>query len=178
MIHSVEKSVKAGSSLKAAIKYALGEKDHSGRLRDDVQLLRGDPDLLLEMNKGLAHRRGKTFLHTSLSFTKEETAMLDKYPDRLNKVLLSYQRQLAAGLPSPGRLPCMMVQHREGASMHIHIISLRADSLTLKAYQPFVKQRGDMNRFNDWNKLMQATYGLENPNSLDHKHGLSINPRG
>jgi len=177
MIHSAEKSKNKSKSLKVAIKYALREKDAKGNIRDDIQLLRGDPDLLLEMNKSLGHRKCKTFLHTSLAFTEKETEMLSKDPAKLNRILLSYQRQLAAGLPDPTRLPVMMVQHKDGNSIHVHILSLRADALTLKSYQPFVKQRGDVQRFNDWNKLMQLEHGLENPNSLDHKHGVSINPR-
>jgi len=177
MIHSAEKSKNASKSLSTSIKYVLREKDAKGNIRDDIQLLRGDPDLLLEMNKSLGHRKGKTFLHTSLAFTEKETEMLSKDPAKLNRILLSYQKQLAAGLPDPTRLPVMMVQHKDGNSIHVHILSLRADALTLKSYQPFVKQRGDVQRFNDWNKLMQLEHGLENPNSLDHKHGVSINPR-
>jgi len=131
MIHSVEKSKNKSKSLPKAIGYVLGERDHKGELRDDVKILRGDPDMLLRLNKSLSHRKSKTFLHSSLAFTEEETKMLDKDPGKLNKILLSYQSQLAAGLPSPDRLPCIMVQHRDKGKMHIHVISLRADALTI-----------------------------------------------
>jgi len=177
MIHAVEKSKNASKALGRTIDYVMGEKDHNGDIRDDVVLLKGDPEMLLAFNKGLAHRKGKTFLHSSLSFTEDETKKLDAEPKRLEHILTSYQKQLAAGLPTPGRLPVMMVQHRDGKSMHVHIISLRADTLTMKDYQPFVKQRGDIKRFNGWKTIMMATHKLDNPYSLDHRHGITINPR-
>jgi len=173
MIHKVGTNGSAGS-INQTINYVLGEKDHNGIVREKVTLLEGDPAMLSELEKTMTTKN--TYVHTSLSFTKKEADMLNSNPDKLDNILASYKQQLAAGLPgaNPSRLASITVRHDEAdGKMHIHILTLRQDLETGKSYQPFVSQRGDIQRFKDWNVCMQKQHSLENPNSIEHQQSAT-----
>ncbi|MBL4774945.1 MAG: hypothetical protein JKY87_02655 [Mariprofundus sp.] len=173
MIHKVGTNGQSGS-IKKAIDYVLGEKDHNNEIRDRVDLLDGNPQLLLSLEKTMTTKN--TYVHTSLSFTVKETEMINKDPAILDNILSSYKEQLAAGIPNTdaSRLASITVRHDEAdGKMHVHLIALRQDLNTGKSYQPFVSQRGDIKRFQDWNVTMQKDFGLENPNGIKHQQSAS-----
>jgi len=166
MIHSVG-TYGAKGSLKEGLEYAYQERDHKGTIREEVTHLRGNPDQLLTLEATMNTKN--TYLHTSLSYTSKEAKMLDAHPEKLDAVIDSYINQMAAGLPSADRLPYCCVKHGEPDKFHVEFFILRMDLETGKSYQPFVKQRGDISRFQDWNIVMQKEHGLENPNALERQ---------
>lgn len=167
MIHAVGTHSLNGS-LSGGIEYVYQDRDHKDEIRAGVTHLRGDPDMLMQLESTMTTKH--TYVHTSLSFTNQEAEMLKQNPDVRDAIIDSYIEQMAAGLPSPDRLPYIAVQHDEPDKIHIEFIALRVDLETGKSYQPFVSRfRNDELRFNDWNTCMQKEHGLENPNSLEHQ---------
>ena len=118
---------KAGASGGDAADYLEGERDHKGRSRENVEVLRGDP-----------FRVGQ--IADSLEFKHRLTAGVIAWapgdspnPEQIDEVLDNFERLAWAGL-EPDRYAWSAVRHDEpSGGVHVHIMTARVDLQTGKS---------------------------------------------
>ena len=118
---------KTGSSGGATANYLEDEKDHKGRERAGVEVLRGDPKLVGAVADSLDFKHR----HTSAVIA---WAPEDKPTGKeINDVLDDFERLAWAGL-EPDRYAWSAVRHDEpGGGVHVHILAARVDLETGKS---------------------------------------------
>ena len=115
-----------GSAASAA-SYLLAERDHSGKPRDQVEVLRGDPEAVAEVADSLEfeHR----YRSAVLAWAPEDQptdAQIGRALDRFEEVAW-------AGV-DPERYAWSAVLHRDEKSVHVHILTARCDLQTGKSF--------------------------------------------
>lgn len=111
----------------AAIDYLLGERDHKGDLRPDIQVLRGDPYSVAAVADTLDFSR--TYTSGVISWAPEEVPT----ETEIEAVLTDWEALAFAGL-APDRYAFTAVLHREdNGGVHVHTITARVDLETGKA---------------------------------------------
>ena len=114
-------------SAKAAVDYLLGERDAAGKLREGVEVLRGDPDMVAEVADSLefAHK----YTSGVIAWAPE-----DRPTDaQIEAVLDKFEQTAWAGL-EPDRYSWTAVEHRErGGGVHVHVLAARCDLETGKS---------------------------------------------
>ena len=114
-------------SAKAAVDYVLGERDAAGKLREGVEVLRGDPDMVAEVADSLefAHK----YTSGVIAWAPE-----DRPTDaQIEAVLDKFEQTAWAGL-EPDRYSWTAVEHRErGGGVHVHVLAARCDLETGKS---------------------------------------------
>lgn len=130
MHHKFTKHGKAsarGGACAKAIDYLLGELDHKGEKRPDIQVLRGDPYGVAAVSDTLDFSR--TYTSAVISWAPEE-APTDA---EMSAVLDDWEKLAFSGL-EPDRYAFTAVMHgEEGGGGHIHIIAARVDLVTGKS---------------------------------------------
>jgi len=144
------------TSINAVLSYLFQKKDVKGKPREIVQQVSGTMPEMLSFLSELVPSRNP-FSHSVLTFSDGDMARTTE-PQRI-EILTSYINELAIGLGDKNRMPFIAVDHGD----HFHVVVLRYDLKSGKVYQPFVKFRGDTQRFNCWKSLMCLKYGLVEP---------------
>ena len=116
-----------GSSGGAAAEYLEDEKDHKGRERAGVEVLRGDPQLVGQVADSL------TFQHRYTSAVIAWAPEDQPTRKQIDEALDSFERLAWAGL-EPDRYAWSAVRHDEsGGGVHVHILAARVDLETGKS---------------------------------------------
>lgn len=106
---------------RAAAAYLLGEKDHQGNARADVQVLRGNPQMLGELIDSLesVHRytSGVMAFHADDDPTEEE----------IQHALDEFERVAFAGLEKNQFTWCAVLHEEEDGSKHVHFVVPRVE---------------------------------------------------
>ena len=108
-------------SARAAAKYLLGERDAAGKLREGVEVLRGDPHRVASVadTLGFEHR----YTSGVIAWAPEDEPT-DK---QIGAVLDAFEKTAWAGL-EPDRYAWAAVLHREeGGGAHVHVLAARCD---------------------------------------------------
>ena len=153
-----------------AISYLLREKDHQGKRRAEIKVLRGDPELMAKVAD-------------SLTFSRRYTSGViawspDDQPSdtEIQKVLDDYERLAFAGL-DPERYSWTAVLHRDdNGTPHIHTLTARVDLETGKSLNIAPPgHRRDFDAFRDhWNYAM----GWARPDDPDRVRALHLGSWG
>ena len=111
----------------AAAQYLLGERDAAGKLRDGVEVRRGDPDKVAAVADALGFKHKYT--SGVIAWAPE-----DRPTDaQIEAVLDKFEKTAWAGL-KPDRYAWTAVEHREqGAGVHVHVLAARCDLETGKS---------------------------------------------
>ena len=114
-------------SAKAAVDYLLGERDAAGKLRDGVEVRRGDPDAVAAVADSLKFEHKYT--SGVIAWAPE-----DRPTDaQIEAVLDKFEQTAWAGL-QPDRYAWTAVEHRErGGGVHVHVLAARCDLETGKS---------------------------------------------
>lgn len=130
MHHKFTKHGKAsgrGGGCAKAIDYLLGERDHKGEERPDIQVLRGDPYGVAAVADTLDFSR--TYTSGVISWAPEEAPT----DEEISAVVDDWEKLAFSGL-EPDRYAFTAVLHREnGGGVHVHTITARVDLETGKA---------------------------------------------
>ncbi|MCY4661881.1 MAG: hypothetical protein OXF93_19060 [Acidobacteria bacterium] len=104
-------------SARAAVDYLLGEQDAAGKLRDGVEVRRGDPDQVAAVADSLEFRHKYT--SGVIAWAPE-----DRPTDaQIEAVLDKFEKPAWAGL-EPDRYAWTAVEHRErGGGVHVHVLA-------------------------------------------------------
>ena len=113
-------------SARAAVDY-LGERNAAGKLRDGVEVRRGDPDMVAAVVDSLEFKHK----HTSgvIAWAPEDRPTAAQ----IEAVLDKFENTAWAGL-EPDRYAWTAVEHRErGGGGHVHVLAARYDLETGKS---------------------------------------------
>ena len=115
---------------RAAVDYLLGERDAAGKLRDGVEVRRGDPDMVAAVADSLEFEHKYT--SGVIAWAPE-----DRPTDaQIEAVLDKFEQTAWAGL-EPDRYAWRAVEHRErGGGVHVHVLAARCDLQTGKSTRP------------------------------------------
>ena len=116
-------------SAAAAVDYLLGERDAAGELREGVDVLRGDPEMVAAVADTLEFEHKYT--SGVIAWAPE-----DRPTDaQIDAVLDKFEQTAWAGL-EPDRYSWTAVEHRErGGGVHVHVLAARCDLETGKQPQ-------------------------------------------
>ena len=110
-----------------AARYLTGEKDHTGKVRAEVAVLRGNPELVGQVADSLEFQHRYT--SGVIAWAPEDAPTLEE----INEVLDDYERAAFAGL-EPDRYAFAAVLHREdNGGVHVHVFNARVDLATGKS---------------------------------------------
>lgn len=113
------KAVPGHGSIRRAVDYLLGANDGQHRERRSVELLHGDPELMVRLVDALPYQQGYDSLVVAYAVGEEHSI------DELHKLL---KRLTDIEFPGLGdRVASMAVLHRDDYSMHLHILYSRID---------------------------------------------------
>ena len=108
-------------SAKAAVDYLLGERDSAGQLREGVDVLRGDPEMVAAVADTLEFEHKYT---SGVIAWAPEDQPTDA---QIDAVLDKFEDTAWAGL-EPDRYAWTAVEHRErGGGVHVHVLAARCD---------------------------------------------------
>ena len=108
-------------SAKAAVDYLLGERDSAGELREGVDVLRGDPEMVAAVADTLEFEHKYTA--GVIAWAPEDRPT----EAQIDAVLDKFEDTAWAGL-EPDRYSWTAVEHRErGGGVHVHVLAARCD---------------------------------------------------
>ena len=108
-------------SAKAAVDYLLGERDSAGQLREGVDVLRGDPEMVAAVADTLEFEHKYTA--GVIAWAPEDRPT----EAQIDAVLDKFEDTAWAGL-EPDRYAWTAVEHRErGGGVHVHVLAARCD---------------------------------------------------
>ena len=118
---------KTGASAAATADYLEDEKDHKGRERAGVEVLRGDPQLVGQVADSLTFQYRYTSAVIAWAPEDKPTG------EEINDVLDDFEHLAWAGL-EPDRYAWSAVRHDEPeGGVHVHILAARVDLETGKS---------------------------------------------
>lgn len=115
-------------SATGAVAYLLARKDHLGTEREQVEVLRGNPELVAQVADSLdfVHR----YSSGVVSWSPEEQPTREE----IDGVLNDLERVFCAGLDDPARVSWTGVLHQEkDGGVHVHLLVARVDLETGKS---------------------------------------------
>jgi len=112
-----------------AVLYLLGERDSKGDLREEVSVLRGDPQIIGQLIDSL-----KT-VHRYTSGVIAWAPSDNPTSDEISAVLDDYERVTFAGLKK-NQYAWSAVLHRDEKGVHIHFIIPRVELLSGRSFNP------------------------------------------
>ncbi len=108
-------------SARNAAKYLLGERDAAGKLREGVEVLRGNPDMVAAVADTLAFEHKYT--SGVIAWAPEDRPT----DEQIEAVLDAFEKTAWAGLERD-RYAWTAVLHREhGGGAHVHVLAARCD---------------------------------------------------
>ncbi|HID09437.1 TPA: hypothetical protein EYP13_04355, partial [Candidatus Micrarchaeota archaeon] len=151
-------------SVRSAVEYVLAEHDHLGQKREEVRVLRGNPDIVAMVGDSLKNKH------------KYFSGVIAWHPDdapsdeELQAVLDRWEGVAFPGMK--GRVPYVAVLHRErDGGVHVHLVGVRVDTETGKAYNPAPPGWERIYRpFREWANLL---YGWKDPDAPEHRRLFS-----
>ncbi len=115
---------------RSAARYLIGERDHAGKLRAGVEVLRGDPRLVGQVIDSL--RRQNKYRSGLIAFHPQDRPT----HQQIERLLKEFEMAMTPGIDS-ARLCWTAVRHDEkGGGCHIHVLAARTDLATGKDYNP------------------------------------------
>lgn len=106
---------------RAAVKYLLGEKDHKGEVREDVKVLRGNPEQVGQLIDSL------DFVNRYSSAVVAFHADDKPTDDEIEAVLNDFERVAFAGLDGNQYTWSAVLHQEKDGSKHVHIIAPRVE---------------------------------------------------
>lgn len=171
---------------RGAVNYLTGEKDHAGITREEVKVLRGDPQMTAAVIDSLEFKHRYTSGVIAWSPSDNPT------PEQIGAVLQDFERTAFAGLEKD-QYSFTAIQHREeNGGVHVHVLNARVDLASGKSLniappghqKTFDQVRDYHNELNGWDKpqdiALERTYQLDNHTALKNadliKQGLEVEP--
>lgn len=117
---------RSGRPASLAAEYLTREKDHAGRPRDEIKVLRGDPEMTAAVADSLSFKH--TYNSAVLSFHPDDKPT----PEQIDKLLNEFEKTAWPGLEQD-RYTWTAISHRVGDDTHIHVLTARVDLETGKS---------------------------------------------
>jgi len=141
------------------VNYLLGED----RNRDDAELLRGDPESIVEEIDSLKFNKK----YTSGLLSINETNLSE---EAKNKIMDDFEKATFCGM-EPDQYSIMWVQHMDKKNLELNFVIPNVEHRTGKRLQPYY-HAADKNRINDFRDIQNIKYDLRKPDSPEHRQSL------
>jgi len=111
-----------------AVTYLLASRDHAGRPRAEVIVLRGNPVIVAEVAAGLqtVHR----YTSGVISWSRED----EPTGDEINAVINDFERTAFAGLDADQYSWCVVLHTDADGSKHVHVLAARVELKSGKSH--------------------------------------------
>ena len=114
-----------------AVDYVLGARDHKGEIRPGVRILGGDPGLMVLHGDSI----GRAWRYSSSMIAWH--AQDQPTEDQVQGVLEDFVALAGAELADPVTgMTWLAVEHRSVDSVHVHVLVVREDATTGRAFNP------------------------------------------
>ena len=158
--------LKAGGTGGTAAEYLEAEKDHLGRDRAGVQVLRGDPELVARIADSLEFKNKYT--SGVIAWAKEDNPT----PEEIDKTLDSFEAFAWAGLEKD-RYTWSAIRHDEpDGKVHVHIFAARVDLETGKSLN--IAPPYWQSHFIPWCNTLNNERGWARPDDPERKKDVSL----
>ena len=158
----------SGSGRKAA-NYLLQEKDHTGKLRESIKVLAGNPDHVAKTADHIKYQHKYTSAIISFAPTDKPT------PKQINAVLKDFVQVSCGGLDRD-RVALTAVQHTDqDHSVHVHVLIANVDLATGKSFNP--APPGWMKAFDPVRDYHNLSNEWARPDDKKHARTIGFTPR-
>ena len=156
-----------------AIDYLLDERDHTGEVRDEVRVVRGDPAMVARVGDQIP--REYKYSSCVIAWHENDNPSLEQIENTIDE----WEKTAFPGMEN--RASWCAVLHRESdGSEHVHIVAARTDLETGKAYNPappyWEKRYGELkewlNAREGWREPDEHARELRPANIIEAKNGL------
>ncbi|MFP8817467.1 relaxase/mobilization nuclease domain-containing protein [Acinetobacter johnsonii] len=149
---------------KLAVSYLIGELDHNGDKRADVEILAGDPFTFSALAESVSFK----YCYTSVVIAWSPKDLVTD--EHISEVVSEFQQQIGAGL-EPDQYHMTVVMHsEEDGSRHLHILIPRVELRTGKSFN--VAPPGHRHYFDPLRDYFNYKYSWSRP---DEVKGLDLN---
>ncbi len=148
-------------STRAAVKYLLGEKDHKKEVRETIEVLRGNPDIVADLGDSLKFKH--KYRSAVISWAREDNPTAEQKQE----VLDEFERLAFAGL-EPDQYHFLAVDHGD----HIHIISPRVELSTGKSMN--IAAPGWQKVYDPLRDYFNEKYGWKSPDIDAHPENARL----
>lgn len=142
--------IKALSKAKKAMKYLFQKKDSKGKIRNEIEILRGNPTETTQIAENLDFKY--KYSSAVIAFHKDDKPSREQ----MNEALDNYEKIAFSGLDRD-RFSYYAVRHDD----HIHIITARVDLKTGKSYNPNPPLWENI--YDPYTKMLNAKYDWKRP---------------
>lgn len=149
---------------KLAVSYLIGELDHNGDRRADVEILAGDPFTFSALAESVSFK----YCYTSVVIAWSPKDLVTD--EHISEVVSEFQQHIGAGL-DPDQYHMTLVMHsEEDGSRHLHILIPRLELRTGKSFN--IAPPGHRHYFDPLRDYFNYKYGWSRP---DDVKGLDSN---
>lgn len=162
------KEGKPAKSAREAVEYLLGRYNHEGIEREEVRILRGNPDEVARIADNLK------FKHRYSSFVIRWAPGEKPTEDQIREILDEWERLAFAGL-DPSRFSYCAILHREKGQYHIHLFAARVDLATGKSYN--IYPPGWEKKWYYFRRWLEEKHGWIDPDTRPRALSHVLDPR-
>lgn len=149
---------------KLAVSYLIGELDHNGDRRADVEILAGDPFTFSALAESVSFK----YCYTSVVIAWSPKDLVTD--EHISEVVSEFQQHIGAGL-DPDQYHMTLVMHsEEDGSRHLHLLIPRVELRTGKSFN--IAPPGHRHYFDPLRDYFNYKYGWSRP---DDVKGLDSN---
>lgn len=123
------KFIKTGGTIRRALHYLLGERDHKGKIRPVVKVMRGDPEQIAALGRAIENdpkRKSSSYASAVISWAPEDRPT----PKEKKEVVDEFIKMAAAGMEND--VASLAVDHGD----HVHVIFIKQNLRTGHAWNP------------------------------------------
>ncbi|MBD3806840.1 relaxase/mobilization nuclease domain-containing protein, partial [Sulfuricurvum sp.] len=160
------KHLKTGrGSARSAKNYLLREHDHKGEIRQSVEVLRGNPELVTQLADSLEFEHRYTSAVIAWHPDDKPT------PEQIEEAVDEYHRVAFAGL-EPSQYASYAVLHEESnGAKHVHIVSARVELSTGKSLN--IAPPGHEKTYDLVRDKLNEKYGWASPKEISRRQTLT-----
>ena len=157
-----------------AAEYLVDFRDHKGRERPGIEVLRGNPEFVGNVIDSLPFKH--RFTSGVIAWAPDDKPT----PEQINSVLDSFERHAWVGL-EPDRYAWTAVRHdghtgKGEESVHLHILAARVDLETGKSLN--IAPPGWRHFFIPWCNSINSKYGWASPEDPDRRLAIQTTGHG
>lgn len=154
------KFIKTGKKAKSAQQYLFQEQDHNGKVREGIELLRGNPNSVTELADSLKFKN--KYRSAVIAFAKDDNPT----QEQINEILDEFEKFAFAGLES-NQYTYYAVKHIDNGVPHIHIIVPNVELQSGKALN--IAPPNWEKSYGLFQDYINLKYNFTNPRASDHK---------
>jgi len=159
------KFIKTGNKAKSAQQYLFQERDHNGKVREGIELLRGNPNEVTELADSLKFKNNYTSAVIAFANNDNPTEQ------QIKEILDEFEKFAFAGLES-NQYAYYAVKHIDNGVPHLHIIVPNVELQTKKALN--IAPPGWEKKYSVFQDFINKKYNYADPKALERKRLIKL----